>query len=72
MQLQRAAQHPVTGAHAVELVLNNVLHPPAQQQIDFIKVMMMQLHLVHIGGPIAVDLIVRLYHCLAFGVGVVV
>ena len=72
MQLQRAAEHPVTGAHAVELVLDDIFHPAAQQQIDLIEVMVVQLDLVHVGRPVAVDLIVGRDHRLAFGVGVVV
>ncbi len=51
--LQRAAQHPVT--EAARGAVQQWLHPPAQQlEWNFIKVMMMQLHLV-LGGPIAVD-----------------
>ena len=72
VQLQRAAQHPVAGAHAVELVLDDVLHPPAQQQVDLIEVVVVQLDLVHVGRAIAVDLIIRRDHRLALGVGVVV
>ena len=72
MQPQRAAHHPVAGAHAVELVLDDVLHPPAQQQVDLIEVVVVQLDLVHVGRAIAVDLIIRRDHRLALGVGVVV
>ena len=39
MQLQRAAQHPVAGAHAVKLVLHNIFHPATQQQVDLIEIM---------------------------------
>ena len=70
MQLQRAAQHPVAGAHAVDLVFHNILNAAAQQQIDLVKIVVVQFHLVHVGGTVAVHFIIRLDHALPLGIGV--
>ena len=70
MQLQRADEHPVAGAHTVDLVFHDIFHPTAQQQIDFVKIVVVQLDLVHIRRAVAVDLVVRRDHRLPGGIGV--
>ena len=70
MQLQRAAQHPVAGAHTVNFIFHNIFNTAAQQQINLVKIMVVQLHFVHVSGTIAVHLIIRLDHALALGIGV--
>ena len=69
VQFQRADQHQVAGAHLVQMVFHNIAHLAAQQQVDLVKIVMVQCHLVHIGAAVAVDLEVAGDHRLAAGVG---
>ena len=51
VQLHGADEHQVPGIEGVVDALHQVVHPAAEEEIDLIKVVVMQRHLLHFGVP---------------------
>lgn len=67
VQLQRADEQDVPRQKMVVPALDGIIDVPVLKQVYFIEIMMMQRHVIQIGIPVTVDLVVIGEHLLAHG-----
>ena len=48
VQLQRADQHQIPRAHVEDAVFDRIRYTAAQKHVDFIKIVVVQLHFIHV------------------------